>query len=103
MKITKDEAERGDNGQLLLAAGKGVAMRMWDAEAPNGDGKSMHATPYETVGYALSGRARLHMNDETIELVPGTSWLVPADTEHRYEIMEAFSAVEATTPPAREM
>ena len=100
MKITKSEAERGDNGQLHLAAGRNVALRMWDNEAPN-DSKSMHTTPYETVGYALAGRAVLHLSGETHELTEGTSWLVPADTEHRYEIVEAFTAIEATSPPAR--
>ena len=100
MKIDRKDAERGADGQLHLAAGDKVALRMWDGEAPNDD-KTMHRTPYETVGYALSGRARLHLADATHELTEGTSWLVPADTEHRYEIVETFTAIEATSPPAR--
>ena len=34
------------------------------------------------------------------ELKAGDSWLVPADAEHTYRIIETFTAVEATSPPA---
>ena len=34
-------------------------------------------------------------------LEPGDSWLVPAGAEHSYRILEVFSAVEATAPPAQ--
>ena len=33
-------------------------------------------------------------------LHPGTSWVVPKGSEHSYRILEEFTAVEATTPPA---
>ena len=36
-----------------------------------------------------------------IESEQGGSWMVPADAPHQYEILEAFSAVEATSPPAQ--
>ena len=49
---------------------------------------------YETVGYVISGYAR------TLNLKPGDSWLVPAGATHQYMIMEPFTAVEATAPPA---
>ncbi len=34
-------------------------------------------------------------------LEPGDSWLVPKDASHTYKILETFTAVEATHPPAR--
>jgi hypothetical protein len=33
-------------------------------------------------------------------LEPGDSWLVPKGTDHAYRILEEFTAVEATSPPA---
>ena len=41
------------------------------------------------------------VQDVSITLEAGDSWLVPAQTEHNYRILEAFTAVEATAPPAQ--
>jgi quercetin dioxygenase-like cupin family protein len=30
----------------------------------------------------------------------GDSWSVPKNTNHTYKIIESFSAIEATSPPA---
>ena len=94
-------AERGPKGQLYLAKGEALALRMWDEEAPT-DAKEMHANGYEVVGYAMSGRAKVHFEDASHDLTAGTSWHVPAGAKHRYEIIEAFTAVEASSPPARD-
>ena len=51
--------------------------------------------------YVLEGRAELHLENQKILLEPGDSWIVPADAEHSYVILESFKAVEATSPPAR--
>ncbi|WP_338105692.1 cupin domain-containing protein [Microvirga tunisiensis] len=55
---------------------------------------------YEVVGYVLSGRAELEIEGQTVRLEPGDSWVVPAGAEHTYRILEKFTAVEATAPPA---
>ena len=49
----------------------------------------------------LSGRAELHLADQIVILEAGNSWVVPKDAEHTYKILESFSAVEATSPPAQ--
>jgi len=41
------------------------------------------------------------VEQQTVKLEPGDSWLVPADSEHSYRILENFTAVEATAPPAQ--
>lgn len=33
-------------------------------------------------------------------LEPGASWVVPKGAKHTYKILELFTAVEATSPPA---
>ena len=98
-KIDSSHSPTGDMGQKYLASGVSVAMRLWEDEEPGQD-KEMHSRPYETVGYVLKGKAKLHLGDQVAVLEKGDSWVVPKDAEHKYEILESFSAVEATHPPA---
>jgi quercetin dioxygenase-like cupin family protein len=86
-------------GQKHLAAGVHVGMRLWEKEQP-GDGKSPRARDYETVGYVIEGRAELHIEGQMVLLEPGDCWVVPKGASHTYKILEPFTAVEATCPPA---
>ena len=97
--INSSGAPRGENGQLRLAAGQAVALRMWRDEEP-ATAKAATTRPYETVGYVLGGRAELHLGDTVVALEPGDSWVVPKGVSHTYRILETFSALEATSPPA---
>jgi quercetin dioxygenase-like cupin family protein len=75
-------------------------MRLWRDEAP-GEAKPVTRRDYETVGYVIGGRAELELEGQTIRLEPGDCWLVPADAEHCYRVLEPFTAIEATSPPAQ--
>ncbi len=100
-KIESQTSPVGPLGQKYLVSGAHVAMRLWEHEERTKD-RAMHSRPYETVGYVLEGRARLHLGAQTVVLRPGDAYLVPAGADHTYEIMEApFRSVEATCPPAR--
>lgn len=98
-KVSSEASKAGPDGQLQLASGKRVAMRMWRNEEPQA--KDPVRREYETVGYVLSGRAELTLDGHTVRLEAGDSWLVPAGAEHTYKIIEMFTAVEATSPPAQ--
>ena len=98
-KVDSQHSPHGEMGQKYLASGKTVSMRLWEQE-PAGQPKPAQARPYETVGYVLSGRAELHLEGQMVTLEPGDSWCVPQGASHTYKILEAFSAVEATSPPA---
>ena len=52
------------------------------------------------VGLVLAGKAELTVEGQTVMLETGDSWLVPAGAQHSYRIIEPFTAVEATAPPA---
>lgn len=97
--ISSRTAEAGAHGEIPLAAGERVAMRMWRDEPPT-DGKPSTTSPHETVGYVISGRAKLVLANESIALEPGDSYCVPAGAVHSYHILETFTAIEATAPPA---
>lgn len=99
MKVDSRHSPKGEMGQTYLASGKNVAMRLWENESP-GEPKPPARRDYETVGYVLKGRAELHSEGQMALLEPGDSWVVPKGAEHTYKILEPFTAVEATYPPA---
>ena len=98
-KVSSQSSPKGEMGQVYLASGKRVSMRLWRDEEPQA--KDAVRRDYETVGYVISGLAELTIEGQTIRLEPGDSWLVPAGAEHNSRVLEAFTAVEATTPPAQ--
>jgi mannose-6-phosphate isomerase-like protein (cupin superfamily) len=97
-KVNSERSPTGAMGQKYLASGIRVAMRLWE-ESPQGD-KEITAREYETVGYVIAGRAELELEGQLLKLEPGDCWVVPHGARHRYRILELFTAVEATSPPA---
>ncbi|RTQ50634.1 cupin domain-containing protein [Hymenobacter gummosus] len=98
-KVDSKFSPHGPDGQKYLASGTQVAMRLWENEQP-GEAKEDARRDYETVGFVISGRAELHLEGQMVLLEPGHSWVVPKGASHRYRVLEPFTAVEATTPPA---
>jgi quercetin dioxygenase-like cupin family protein len=98
-KVEAGSSPRGEMGQKYLVAGKRVSLRLWTDE-PGGKVKHPTARDYETVGYVISGSAKLDLEGQTLNLKAGDSWLVPAGATHQYTIIEPFTALEATAPPA---
>ena len=99
-KVSSQTSPKGDLGQKYLVSGKSVSMRLWEDEQPS-EPKPEAKREYETVGYVISGRAELHLEGQKVLLEKGDSWLVPKGASHTYKILEPFTAVEATSPPAR--
>ncbi|AUX40709.1 cupin [Sorangium cellulosum] len=99
MKVSSGRSPTGQMGQKYLASGKQVSMRLWEREPP-GEAKPPTSRDYETVGYVIEGRAELHLEGQMVRLEPGDSWTVPKGASHAYKILEPFTAVEATSPPA---
>jgi quercetin dioxygenase-like cupin family protein len=98
-KVESGSSPRGEMGQKYLVAGKRVSMRLWVQE-PVDTTKSPTKREYETVGFVISGSARLDLEGQTLHLKAGDSWLVPAGATHQYTLIEPFTALEATAPPA---
>lgn len=100
-KVNSRFSPTGKQGQKYLASGIHVAMRLWEDEPP-GEPKPPTSRDYETVGFVIRGRAELHMDsNQVVVLEPGDSWCVPKGAVHTYKVLEAFTAVEATSPPAQ--
>lgn len=100
-KVSSSNAPVGEMGQKYLASGKSLSMRMWEKETPMDKAKAMSARDYETCGFVIAGKAQLIFeNDQQVLLSAGDSWIVPKGAQHTYKIIEEFTAVEATHPPA---
>lgn len=99
IKIDSSKSPIGEMGQKYLATGKNVAMRLWENQEPD-EGKEPVRRDYETVGYVIKGKAELHSEGQVVLLEKGDSWVVPNGASHTYKILETFTAVEATYPPA---
>jgi quercetin dioxygenase-like cupin family protein len=99
IKVNSGTSPKGEMGQKYLAMGIKLGMRLWESE-PAGEPKPQSRRDYETVGYVIEGRAELHLEGQTVLLEPGDSWVVPKGANHTYRILDTFTAVEATCPPA---
>jgi quercetin dioxygenase-like cupin family protein len=99
IKVDSSNSPQGEMGQKYLASGKNIAMRIWENQEPD-EPKETAKRDYETVGYVIRGRAELHLEGQMVLLEKGDSWVVPRGAAHTYKILESFTAVEATYPPA---
>jgi quercetin dioxygenase-like cupin family protein len=99
-KVNSAFSPKGEMGQRYLASGVSLAMRLWEAE-PVGPVKEQTRRDYETVGFVIAGRAELHLEGQKVLLEKGDSWVVPRGAAHAYRVLETFTAVEATHPPAQ--
>jgi quercetin dioxygenase-like cupin family protein len=99
-KVASEYSPRGEMGQKYLASGIHVSMRLWD-RLPVATPKPPTQRDYEVVGYVIKGRAELQLEGQMVLLEPGDSWIVPKGSSHSYTILEPFTAVEATSPPAQ--
>jgi len=99
-KVSSSKSPVGKAGQKYLASGVHISMRLWEDEKP-GQSKPETKRDFETVGFVLKGRAELLIEGQKITLEAGDSWIVPKGAIHTYKILEDFTAVEATYPPAQ--
>ena len=98
-KVDSTNSPEGEMGQKYLASGVDISMRLWTDKQPE-DYKPATKRDYETVGYVIKGKAELRIEGQVVLLEPGDSWVVPKGSTHAYKILEPFTAVEATCPPA---
>ncbi len=99
-KVTSGYSPKGQMGQRYLGSGITVSMRLWEA-LPVAPPTPLAQRDYEVAGYVIQGRAQLQIEGQTILLEAGDSWVIPKGASHSYEILETFTAVEATSPPAQ--
>ena len=98
-KVLKGEnIENGPLGDLELAQGERVGLRIWrDYTTAE---KAERTRPYEIVGYVVKGEITIIVDGHAEELVEGDSFVIPPDTSHSFSIPIRATIIEATAPPA---
>jgi quercetin dioxygenase-like cupin family protein len=80
----------------------GERMMLCEVSLEAGSELPSHTHPHEQTGYLISGRLRLKVGDETKEVGPGDSWLVPPDVPHEASALEATLVIEVFSPPRKD-
>ncbi len=57
-----------------------------------------HHHIYEQIGFLVSGRIRLTIAGETVEVGAGDSWCIPSDAPHEAVAIEESVALEVFSP-----
>jgi mannose-6-phosphate isomerase-like protein (cupin superfamily) len=99
-KVSSRTAPVGSMGQISLACGVRMNMRLWVEDQPVTD-KPATERDYEIAGYVIAGGAELELEGQHVRLEPGDSWVIPKGARHRYVIPERLTAVEVASPPAQ--
>ena len=80
-KVEAGTSPRGEMGQRYLVAGKRVSMRLWVQE-PGRKLKAPTTREYETVGYVISGSARLDLRvEQSVHFRPSNGGSATAVTQ----------------------
>ena len=61
-----------------------------------------HSHPHEQAGTVADGRIHLQIRDESWELGPGASYLIPGDAPHTVRAIDAATLVEVFSPVREE-
>jgi quercetin dioxygenase-like cupin family protein len=62
----------------------------------------MHTHPHEQTGYVVSGRMRLQIADQTLDLDPGDAYMIPGGAEHEATALAPLVIVDVFSPPREE-
>ncbi len=99
--VTTVSAKQAVTGPHGRSASPGRAHRHADVAQRGAERRQAHdPLGAREVGYVVSGRAELIVGGETVTLPPAILPR-PGRAEHTYRILETFTAVEATSPPAK--
>lgn len=94
-----ENIEEGPLGDLELAQGESVGLRMWRDKTTKNK-KDERSRPYEIAGYVVKGEMTVIIDGHPEELVEGDSFVIPPNTSHSYSIPIKATVIEATAPPA---
>ncbi|MFA6508254.1 MAG: cupin domain-containing protein [Treponemataceae bacterium] len=76
----------------------GDSTLMSEFQLKKGSALPAHTHPYEQTGYLVSGKLDLHIGADHQVLLPGASWCVHSNIEHRAEVLEDSVAIEVFSP-----
>ncbi|NOX86620.1 MAG: cupin domain-containing protein [Chlorobi bacterium] len=81
----------------LLANGKKLMITRMNYKT--GDKAPFHNHPNEQAGYVISGKIRIRFAGHDRVLTAGDSYVIPGNTNHSIEVIEAGEVIDVFTPP----
>ena len=83
----------------ITSLAKGRDMEVLRFDYGPGDSPPAHCHPYPQTGFVQSGRYRLWIEGAGVQdLRAGGGYVVPADAEHTFEVMEPGVVIVSTHP-----
>lgn len=80
----------------------GEKMMLIEVTLEPGSVVPIHTHPHEQTGYVVSGRMRLQIAAETLDLNPGDAYMIPGGVEHEATALEPLVIVDVFSPPRDE-
>lgn len=100
MFVFKDSVEEFEFGEGIKLKVLGTGLRMnalhWSTAA--GVESPEHKHPEEQFGYILKGSFEITVGDDKVVLGVGDSYFIPADTPHKFRIIEDTEAIDIFSP-----
>lgn len=60
--------------------------------------KDPHTHPHEQIGYVISGKYLLTIDDKEYELNAGDSYTIPANKTHLFKVLKSGEVIDVFTP-----
>ena len=86
----------GVDFELLSKGQKSMITKM---NYKTGDKVPFHNHPNEQAGYVISGKIRIQFADNDQILTAGDSYVIPENTNHCINVIEAGEVIDVFTPP----
>jgi unsaturated pyranuronate lyase len=90
--------ERPLDGIQLKTLVYGEKTLMTEFLLDGGSDLPAHVHPYEQTGYLVSGHIKLTIDGDSFDVLPGDSWCIPTDVEHKADIIDDSVAIEVFSP-----
>ena len=58
----------------------------------------VHSHPHEQIGYLVSGKLQFVLGDQSQVMMPGDSWVVPSNMEHKVTALADSIAIDIFSP-----
>lgn len=91
----KKKMFKGVSLDSLAVGEKSIICKMNYVE---GNFATLHKHPHEQIGYVISGKYKLVVDDKDYELNPGDSYAIPGNTPHSFEVIECGEVIDVFTP-----
>jgi quercetin dioxygenase-like cupin family protein len=86
-------------GLVRRTVADGGSMMICEFTLEKGVEIPVHAHPQEQIGYVVSGKLRITVNEESEDLGPGDCYYAPSGVQHGAVVLERAVVADTFSPP----